>query len=84
MASPSHLFTDHPATVGESYREHFAVALGISRGLAGAAAAAFVHALVPHLHQTTASDRIRDLADCLERHDRDGLRSGARTPSAAA
>ncbi|MEZ5166701.1 MAG: DUF6356 family protein [Acidimicrobiales bacterium] len=67
-------FTAHPRSVGETYREHFAVAMGVSRQLAGAAVAAFVHALVPRFHETTASERIRDLAESLERHDRDRLR----------
>lgn len=74
----SNPFTTHPHDTGETYREHMGVALGISRQLAGAAAAALVHALVPSLHTTTASDRIRALNACLERHDRAGLRTRAR------
>jgi hypothetical protein len=70
-------FTDHPHAVGESYREHMAVALGVSRQLAGAAVAALVHAVVPRFHTTTASDKIRALAGCIERHDREGLRTNA-------
>ncbi|MDW3219534.1 MAG: DUF6356 family protein [Acidimicrobiales bacterium] len=70
-------FTDHCHEAGETYREHMAVALGVSRQLAGAATAAFVHALVPRFHETTASDKIRALADCLERKDRGGLRGHA-------
>ena len=70
-------FTDHPQSAGETYREHFGVAMGVSRQLAGAAAAAFVHALVPRFHETTASDKIKALANCIERHDRAGLRSKA-------
>jgi hypothetical protein len=70
-------FTEHPHAVGESYREHLSVALGVSRQLAGASAAALVHALVPRFHTTTASDKIRALAGCIERHDREGLRTKA-------
>lgn len=70
-------FTDHPHSVGESYREHMGVAMGVSRQLAGAALAAFVHGLVPRFHTTTASDKIRALNRCLERHDREGLRTKA-------
>ena len=70
-------FTDHPHATGETYREHFGVAFGVSRQLAGAAAAALIHAVVPRLHTTTASDKIRALAHCLERHDRAGLRKNA-------
>ena len=71
-------FTEHPHANGETYREHMRVAMGVSRQLAGAARAAFVHALVPRFHTTTASNRIRTLAACLEREDRDGLRAHAR------
>lgn len=74
----SNPFTTHPHDAGETYREHMGVALGVSRQLAGAAVAALVHALVPSLHTTTASDRIRALNACLERHDRAGLRRKAR------
>ena len=85
MAShPGNPFIDHPASVGETYGEHFAVAMGISRQLAGAAAAAFVHALGPRFHVTPASDRIRAVAGCLERHDRNGLRRGAPLETTAA
>lgn len=70
-------FTEHPAAVGETYLDHMRVALGVSRQLAGAAAAALIHGLVPRFHTTTASDKIRALNCCLERHDREGLRTNA-------
>lgn len=74
---PANPFTEHPRAVGETYGEHFAVAVGVSRQLAGAAVAALVHAVVPRFHESTASDRIRSLNRCLERHDRNGLRTHA-------
>ncbi len=70
-------FTEHPHAAGESYREHMSVAMGVSRQLAGAAVAALVHAVLPSRHTTTASDKIRALAGCIERHDREGLRTKA-------
>ena len=70
-------FTDHPNAAGETYGEHMRVALGFSRQLAGAAGAALIHALLPAFHTTTASDKIRALNACLERKDRDGLRTKA-------
>ncbi|MEZ5245527.1 MAG: DUF6356 family protein [Acidimicrobiales bacterium] len=73
----SNPFTTHPHAAGETYREHMGVALGVSRQLAGAAAAALVHAVFPVLHTTTASDKIRALNACLERHDRAGLKKNA-------
>ena len=52
-------FTNHPESVGETYAEHMAVALGYGARLLGAGCAAIVHAVVPALFQTTASDTIR-------------------------
>ena len=54
-------FTEHPASVGESYGEHFRVAAGFARDLVSAAAACAVHAVVPSLCTRTASGRIDDL-----------------------
>jgi hypothetical protein len=49
------VFTEHPASVGESYGAHFLFALRFSLALFAAAGAALVHALVPCLFQKTAS-----------------------------
>ncbi len=56
-------FTEHPASVGETYGEHFKVAASTSRALFRAAVAAAIHAVVPHFQQTTASGTIRELAE---------------------
>ncbi len=56
-------FTEHPAKVGETWGEHFRVALGFSRDLAIAAGAAAVHAVVPSMCETTASRRVCALKD---------------------
>ena len=66
----SKLFTDHPASEGETYGEHFRVAMGFSRQLIGAGIAAAVHAIVPGMQKTTASERIHSLHHCLETGDR--------------
>lgn len=55
------LFTDHPAMVGETYGEHMRVALGFAGPLTKAAGAAFVHAFLPFLCTTTASDTVKGL-----------------------
>ena len=58
------VFTEHPASVGESWAEHARLALSTSGLLAGAALAAAVHAVVPALFETTASrtiDRVHAL-----------------------
>jgi hypothetical protein len=69
-----HTFTDHPASVGETWGQHCRVALGFSRDLAIAAGAAAVHALVPSLCASTASRRICAL------HER--MTTGARAANA--
>jgi len=63
-------FTDHPESTGESYGEHFVVAMSVSRQLLGAGLAAAVHALLPKFHETTASERIHSLAHCLDTGNR--------------
>ena len=70
MSISEKLFTEHPASAGETYGEHFKVAMGFSRQLIGAGLAAAVHAILPGLHKTTASDRIHGLYRCLETGDR--------------
>ena len=56
-------FTEHPASVDETYLEHFKVAAHFSRQLFGAAFACAVHAVMPSMHQTTASTKVRALCD---------------------
>ena len=73
----SNPFTAHPHATGESFGEHFRVAIGVSRQLAAASGAALIHAVLPQFHTTTASDRIRALNCCLDRHDRKGLATKA-------
>ncbi|MCS5675841.1 MAG: DUF6356 family protein [Acidimicrobiales bacterium] len=54
-------FTEHPASVGETYREHFRVASHFAKELALASMAAAVHAIAPNLFASTASTKIRQL-----------------------
>jgi len=56
------LFLEHPQEVGESYAEHAAAASRYGWRLLEASACAFIHALIPGLHKTTASDRVRAMA----------------------
>lgn len=73
MAAPS-FFTAHPASEGETYGEHFSVAMGFSRQLMRASLAAAVHAIFPNFHTTTASERIHVLHQCLETGDRSAIK----------
>ena len=58
-------FTEHPASVGETYGQHFRVAMRFSRCLAKAAGAAAIHAVVPSLCSKTASAEICKMHDIL-------------------
>ena len=55
------LFTEHPASVGESYGQHFSSALSFSLAMLGAGLACLVHAIFPFWCVTTGSDTVRRL-----------------------
>ena len=61
------VFTDHPASAGETYGEHMRVALSFALPLAKAAVAALVHAFLPFLFTTTASATVKTLHDRMAR-----------------
>lgn len=60
------LFTDHPATVNETYLQHMRFALSFAFWLIVAGAAALVHALIPALCETTAGRILKRLHGRLE------------------
>jgi hypothetical protein len=55
------LFTDHPASVDESYLGHMAFAGWFAGRLFLAAGAALAHAVLPFLFERTASGIVREL-----------------------
>ena len=55
------VFLDHPHRINESFFEHMFFALTFSARLFKASAAAFLHAFVPSLCETTASQAIMDM-----------------------
>ena len=55
--------TEHPHDVGETYREHFGVAMGFSAAMILGGLACAVHAVLPFLCTTTGSRTIRRLHD---------------------
>ena len=57
------LFTEHPASVNETYVGHMAFAFWFASRLLMAAAAALVHAFLPFLFETTASSIVRELSE---------------------
>ena len=63
------LFTDHPASVNETFFQHMRFAFGFSFWLGVASLAALVHAFIPGLCQTTASRILKRLhARIMARH----------------
>ena len=62
----SYIFLDHPRSVGESYGSHMKFAAGFGWQLARAAAAAFLHALIPCLCADTSGNIIREIHHRLE------------------
>ena len=46
-------FTEHPASVGETYGQHFAMAMSFSLSMVRAAFCCAVHALLPFLFVKT-------------------------------
>jgi Family of unknown function (DUF6356) len=54
-------FTDHPATVGETYGQHFLAAMGFSLRMLRGAACCALHAVFPFLCEHTASTAITEL-----------------------
>lgn len=56
-------FTEHPASVGETYFSHLFSALGFCGTIALALMACLVHAFIPFLFEKTGSQMITRLMD---------------------
>ena len=68
--SLTRLFSDHPATVGETYFGHAKFAFSFAGLLLLAGLAALVHAVLPFVFETTASRIINRLYNRM--HNRHG------------
>jgi uncharacterized protein DUF6356 len=55
-------FTEHPASVGETYGEHFVFAVTLGSRMVAGGLACIVHGVLPELCKTTGSRTIRTLA----------------------
>lgn len=55
-------FTEHPASVGETYGEHFVFAVTLGSRMMAGGLACIVHGVLPELCKTTGSRTIRTLA----------------------
>jgi hypothetical protein len=60
---PLRAFTEHPASVGETYSEHMGRAACFGLRMIGAGVACLVHALLPFLFVRTGSSAIAELND---------------------
>lgn len=54
-------FTEHPESVGETYGEHFVVAMGFGLALFKAAFCCVVHAILPFAFEKSGSACITEL-----------------------
>jgi hypothetical protein len=54
-------FTDHPATVNETYLQHMAMAFAFGGRMLLGALACFVHGLLPWVCLSRGSDTVRSL-----------------------
>lgn len=59
------LFTEHPASVGETYGEHLAMASGFGLRMIAGGLACLVHGLLPFLFVRTGSAQIARLHDTM-------------------
>ena len=63
-------FTEHPASVGESYLQHLRVAVTFGVRMVFGGLACLVHAAFPFLFVGTGSRCIEQLHDCMVLHRR--------------
>ena len=59
-------FTKHPKEVNETYLEHMRCALNFHFKLLELSLAALIHSIFPFWFETTASDGIKELNDCMQ------------------
>lgn len=62
---PAKLFTEHPASVGETYGEHLAMASGFGIRMILGGVACLIHGLLPFLFVKTGSSQIAELHDTM-------------------
>ena len=62
------LFTEHPASVGETYFEHLCAATGFAVRMVLGGIACFLHALFPFAFRRTGSDCIQQLHERMVAH----------------
>jgi hypothetical protein len=76
-------FTDHPASVDETYFQHMGAAFGFGASMMAGALACFVHGLFPWLCLSRGSDTVRTLHRRMVTHRVAGAPPGRPTVVAA-
>ncbi len=61
-------FTEHPASVGESYPEHMGMAFGFGSKMVFSGLACLIHGFLPFLFKTTGRDCVVDLHTRMVTH----------------
>ena len=61
------LFLEHPRQLGQSYLEHMTQALSVGGKLLLGGLACLLHAFIPGLFTTTASDIVREINGMMSR-----------------
>ena len=79
-----HRFTDHPASVNETYFQHMGMAFGFGGRMLLGALACFLHGFFPWLCLTRGSDTIRTLHHRMVTHRVRGAAQQASPSSASA
>lgn len=75
-------FQEHPQSVGETYLEHWWVAMSFALTLLASSLACMVHAFVPGLCKCTASRTVTELhRRMVTQRDRRNARQGASEPA---
>jgi uncharacterized protein DUF6356 len=80
---PRWSFTEHPASVGETYLQHLVTASGFAARLIAAGGACLVHAVFPFLFVKTGSGAIQELHRRMVTHRRHEPAGAADTVSAS-
>ena len=68
------LFTEHPASVDETYLEHFGSAIYFGTKMIVAGIACVVHGVIPGVFMTRGSDTVRALHERMVLKRRKGIR----------
>lgn len=63
--NPARLFTEHPASIGETYAEHLAMASGFGIRMILGGCACLIHGLLPFLFVRTGSAQISTLHETM-------------------